>query len=330
MQFGQLKRREFITLLGGAAAWPLAAAAQQPAMPVIGYISSLTQADSVHFDAAFRRGLSEMGYVEGQNVRIEYRWVTDRYSPLPAIATDLVQRQVAMIGAFGPPAVLAAKAATATIPIVFVTGADPIKFGFVASFNRPGGNITGIWMVSTVLAQKRMQLIRELLPKAELIALLVNPTSPVAEPQTRDAQAAADALGLKLSVLSAVTENDFDQVFATVVQQRADALFISADPFLSSRRERLVALAARHAIPTLYEIREFAEAGGLMSYGTVLREGYYKGGIYAGRILKGVNPADLPVEQVNKLELVINLKTAKALGLQIPDKLLAVADEVIE
>jgi ABC-type uncharacterized transport system substrate-binding protein len=330
MQFGQLKRREFITLLGGAAARPLAAAAQQPAMPVIGYISSLTQADSVHFDAAFRRGLSEMGYVEGQNVRIEYRWVTDRYSPLPAIATDLVQRQVAMIGAFGPPAVLAAKAATATIPIVFVTGADPIKFGFVASFNRPGGNITGIWMVSTVLAQKRMQLIRELLPKAELIALLVNPTSPVAEPQTRDAQAAADALGLKLSVLSAVTENDFDQVFATVVQQRADALFISADPFLSSRRERLVALAARHAIPTLYEIREFAEAGGLMSYGTVLREGYYKGGIYAGRILKGVNPADLPVEQVNKLELVINLKTAKALGLQIPDKLLAVADEVIE
>jgi putative tryptophan/tyrosine transport system substrate-binding protein len=325
-----VNRRDFITLLGGAAAWPLAAAAQQPAMPVIGYISSLTQADSVHFDAAFRRGLSEMGYVEGQNVRIEYRWVTDRYSPLPAIATDLVQRQVAMIGAFGPPAVLAAKAATATIPIVFVTGADPIKFGFVASFNRPGGNITGIWMVSTVLAQKRMQLIRELLPKAELIALLVNPTSPVAEPQTRDAQAAADALGLKLSVLSAVTENDFDQVFATVVQQRADALFISADPFLSSRRERLVALAARHAIPTLYEIREFAEAGGLMSYGTVLREGYYKGGIYAGRILKGVNPADLPVEQVNKLELVINLKTAKALGLQIPDKLLAVADEVIE
>jgi putative tryptophan/tyrosine transport system substrate-binding protein len=277
-----------------------------------------------------RRGLSEMGYVEGQNVRIEYRWITDRYSPLPAMATDLVQRQVTMIGAFGPPAVLAAKAATATIPIVFVTGADPIKFGFVASFNRPGGNITGIWMVSTVLAQKRMQLIRELLPKAELIALLVNPTSPVAEPQTRDAQAAADALGLKLSVLSAVTENDFDQVFATVVQQRADALFISADPFLSSRRERLVALAARHAIPTLYEIREFAEAGGLMSYGTVLREGYYKGGIYAGRILKGVNPADLPVEQVNKLELVINLKTAKALGLQIPDKLLAVADEVIE
>jgi putative tryptophan/tyrosine transport system substrate-binding protein len=326
-----MKRRAFITLLGGAAVtWPLAVNAQQPTMPVIGYISSLTQADSVHFDAAFRRGLSEMGYVEGQNVRIEYRWITDRYDPLPAMATDLVRRQVTMIGAFGPPAVLAAKATTATIPIIFVTGADPIKFGFVASFSRPGGNITGIWIVSTVLAQKRMQLIRELLPKAELIGLLVNPTSPVAEPQIRDAQAAADALGLKLSVLNAVTENDFDQVFATLIQRRADALFISADPFLSSRRERLVALAARHAIPTLYEIREFAEAGGLLSYGTVLREGYYKGGIYAGRILKGVNPADLPVEQVNKLELIINLKTAKALGLEIPDKLLALADEVIE
>jgi putative ABC transport system substrate-binding protein len=324
-------RRELLVALGGAAAaWPLAARAQQSAMPVIGYISSLTQADSVRFDAAFRSGLSEMGYVEGQNVRIEYRWITDRYDPLPTMAADLVQRQVAMIGAFGPPAVLAAKAATTTIPVVFVTGADPIKFGFVASFNRPGGNITGIWIVSTVLAQKRMQLMRELLPRAELVALLVNPTSPVAEPQTRDAQAAADALGLKLSVLSAVTENDFDQVFAMVIQQQADALFVTADPFLSSRREHLVALAARHAIPTLYEIREFVEAGGLMSYGTVIREGYYKGGIYAGRVLKGVNPADLPVEQVNKLELVLNLKTARALGLQIPDKLLALADEVIE
>lgn len=326
-----MRRRQFISLFGGAAAaWPLAARGQQAAMPVIGYISSLTQDDSVQFDAAFRRGLSEMGYVEGQNVRIEYRAITDRYSSLPAMATDLVQRKVAMIGAFGPPAVLAAKAATATIPIVFVTGADPVKFGFVASFNRPGGNITGIWMVLAVLAQKKMQLIRELLPKAKLIALLVNPTSPVAEPQMRDAQAAADILGLKLNILSAVTEKDFDPVFATLVQQRPDALLISADPFFSSRREHLVALAAHHAIPTLYEIREFVEAGGLMSYGTVLREGYYKGGIYAGRVLKGEKPADLPVEQVNKLELVINLKTARTLGLEIPPNLLALADEVIE
>jgi putative ABC transport system substrate-binding protein len=326
-----MKRREFITLLGGAAVgWPFATQGQQPAMPVVGYLSSLTQADSVHFDAAFRRGLSEMGYVERQNVSIEYRWITDRYDPLPAMAVDLVQRQVAMIGAFGPPAVLAAKAATTTIPIVFVTGADPTKFGFVASFNRPGGNITGIWMVTTVLAEKRLQMMHELLPKAESIALLVNPTSPVAEPQTRDAQGAARALSLKLSVVSAVTENDFDQVFATLVQQRADALFVSADPFFSSRREHLVALAARHAIPTLYEFREFVEAGGLMSYGTVLRDGYYKGGIYAGRILKGAKPADLPVEQVNKLELVINLKTAKTLGLTVPVTLQATADEVIE
>jgi ABC-type uncharacterized transport system substrate-binding protein len=258
-----MRRRDFLSALTGAAAWPLAARAQSLAMPVIGFLSSLTQADSVHFDAAFRRGLSEMGYVEGQNVSIEYRWITDRYGPLPTMATELVQRRVAMIGAFGPPAVLAAKAATTTIPIVFVTGADPLKFGFVASFNRPGGNVTGVWMVSTVLAQKRLQLVRELLPKAELIALLVNPTSPVAEPQTQDAQAAARALGLKLVVLGAVTENDFDHVFATITQQRAAALFVSADPFLSSRREQLVALAARYAIPTLYEIREFVDAGGL-------------------------------------------------------------------
>jgi putative ABC transport system substrate-binding protein len=304
--------------------------AQEPAVPVVGYLSSLGQAVSVQFDTAFRRGLSQMGYVEGQSVSIEYRWITDGYDPLPAMANDLVQRQVAVICALGPPAVLAAKAATTSIPIVFVTGADPIKFGFVASFNRPGGNISGIWIVSTVLAEKRLQLLHELVPKAESFALLVNPKSPVAEPQTRDAQAAAHALGLKLRIVTAITENEIDQIFATLVQERADALFVTADPFFYSRREHLVALAAHHAIPTLYEIREYVEVGGLMSYGTVFRDGYHKGGIYVGRILKGVKPADLPVEQINKLELVFNGKTAKALGLEIPDKLLALADEVIE
>ena len=324
-------RRELLAALGSAAAaWPLAARAQQPAVPVVGYLSSLGQAVSVQFDTAFRRGLSQMGYVEGQNVAIEYRWITDSYDPLPAMANDLVQQQVAVVCALGPPAVLAAKAATTSIPIVFVTGADPIKFGFVASFNRPGGNISGIWIVSTVLAEKRLQLLHELVPKAESFALLVNPKSPVAEPQTRDAQAAAHALGLKLRVVTAITENEIDQVFATLVQERADALFVTADPFFYSRREHLVALAAHHAIPTLYEIREYVEVGGLMSYGTVFRDGYHKGGIYVGRILKGVKPADLPVEQINKLELVFNGKTAKALGLEIPDKLLALADEVIE
>jgi len=326
-----MRRREFITLIGGAAAaWPLAARAQQSAIPVIGYVSSLTQAISVRVDAAFRRGLSDMGYVEGQNVSIQYRWITDRYDALPAMAADLVQRQVAAIIALGPSAVLAAKAATQTIPIVFVTGADPLKFGFVASFNNPGGNVTGIWLVLTALAEKRLQLLHDVLPKAQLVGLLVNPASPVAEPQKREAEAAARALGVKLTVLSAAAESDFDQVFTDLAQQRADALFVSADPFFFSKRERLVALAAQHAIPTIYELREFAEAGGLMSYGTVISDGYYKGGNYIGQILKGTKPADLPVEQVNNFEMIINQKTAKTLSLTVPPSLLALADEVIE
>jgi putative ABC transport system substrate-binding protein len=324
-----LQRREFITLLGGAAAWPLAAREQQP-MPVVGYLSALRQADSAHFDAALRRGLEDMGYIEGRNVAIESHWITERYDPLPAMAAELVRQHVDVIVAGGPPAVMAAKAATSSIPIVFVTGADPLKFGFVSSFNRPTGNVTGIWMVTTVLAEKRLQLVHDLLPKAEAVALMVNPTSPVAEPQVRDAQAAAEALGLKLSVVTAVTESDFDPAFATLAQQRTDALFVSADPFFSSRREHFVALAARHAIPTLYEFREFVEAGGLMSYGPVLPDGYHRGGLYAGRILKGAKPADLPVEQTNRLELVINLKTARTLGLEVPPTFLALADEVVE
>jgi ABC-type uncharacterized transport system substrate-binding protein len=326
----ELNRRGVIGLVGGAAAWPVAAGAQQSTMPVVGYLSSLGQAVSVQFDSAFRRGLSQMGYVEGQNISIEYRWITDSYDPLPAMVADLVQRQVEVICAFGPPAVLAAKAATTRIPIVFVTGADPIKFGFVTSFNQPGGNITGIWVVTTVLAAKRLQLMRELLPKAASIGFLVNPKSPVAEPQTRDAQTAAQALGLRLIVMKAISEKEFDQDFAALAQQGTDALFVSADPLFYSRREQLVALAARHSIPTLYEIREYVEVGGLMSYGTVFRDGYQKSGIYVGRILKGVKPTDLPVEQVNKLELVLNSKTANALGLAIPPTLLALADEVIE
>jgi len=327
----RVKRREFITLLGGAVvAWPRLARAQQPAMPVIGYLSSLGQAISVRFDAAFRRGLSDVGYVEGHNVSVEYRWIADRYDALPAMAADLVQRQVAVIFAVGPPAVLAAQAASPTIPIVFVTGADPLRFGFVASFNKPGGNITGIWMVLTALAEKRLQLMHDLLPKAELIGLLVNPASPVAEPQVREAQAAAHVLGVRLTILSAASENDFDQVFVNLAQQHADALFVSADPFFASKREHLVALAAQHAMPATYEFREFVEAGGLMSYGTVLTDGFHKGGNYVGKVLKGTKPADLPVEQVNKFELLINLKTAKALGLTVPDKLLGLADEVIE
>ena len=326
-----IRRRELIATLGSAAAaWPLAGRAQQSTRPVIGYVSSLTQAHSVRSDAAFRRGLSEMGFVEGQNVSVDYHWITDRYDVLPAMVAGLVQRQVAVIVAIGPPAVIAAKAATQTIPIVFVTGADPLKFGFVASFNKPGGNITGIWMVLTTLAEKRLQLLHDLLPKAGLIGLLVNPSSPVAEPQIREAQAAAQALGVRVTVLKAVTENDFDQVFASLAQQRADALFVSADPLFASKGERLVALAARYAVPAIYEFREFVEAGGLMSYGTVLSDGYYRSGHYVGRILKGTTPADLPVEKVDKFELVINLQTAKALGLTIPDRLLATADEVRE
>jgi putative ABC transport system substrate-binding protein len=325
-----MRRREFIAGAGWVAAWPLVARAQQAAMPVVGYVSSLTKAHSVRSDAEFRRGLSEMGYVEGQNANIRYHWIADRYDEVPAMVAELVQRQVNVIVAIGPPAVIAAKRATQTIPIVFVTGADPMKFGFVASFNKPGGNITGIWMVLTTLAEKRLQLLHDLLPKAQLIGLLVNPSSPVAEPQIREVQAAAQVLGVKVTVLKAVNENDFDQAFTSLAQQRADALFVSADPLFASKGQRLVTLAAQHSMPAIYEFREFVEAGGLISYGTVLSDGYYRAGHYVGRVLKGTATADLPVEKVDKFELVINAKAAKMFGLTIPDKLLATADEVIE
>ena len=324
-----MRRREFIAFLGGAGVWPLAARGQQ-GTPVIGYVSSLTKAHSVRSDAALRRGLSEIGHVEGQNVSIQYHWITDRYDEMPAMVADLVQRHVDVILAIGPPAVIAAKAVTQTTPIVFVTGADPLKFGFVASFNKPGGNLTGIWMVVTTLAEKRLQLLHDLLPKAEQIGLLVNPSSPVAEPQIRETQAAAHALDVRITVLKAVTENDFEQVFASLAERRVDALLVSADPLFASKSPRLVALAAQYSLPAIYEFREFVEAGGLISYGPILIDGYYRGGHYVGRVLKGTAAAELPVEKVDKFELIINLKTVKALGLTMPDKLLATADEVIE
>jgi len=323
-----IKRREFIMLVGGAAAWPLTARSQQPAMPVVGFLSSLSYLAS--FATAFRQGLADMGYVDGQNAVIEYQWIERSYDELSAMAGDLVQRQAAVIVAIGPPAVVAAKSAAPSIPIVFVAGADPVKFGFVTSFNRPGGNLTGVWVVTPALAQKRLELLREMVPRAALIGLLVNPKSPVAEPQMRDAQQAARALGLGLNVLYAATDSEFEDVFVTLTHQRADALFVSADPLFASRQQQLVTLAARHKVPAIYEWREFVEVGGLMSYGTVIRESFYKGGIYAGRILKGENPADLPVEQLNKLELAINLNTAKALGLTVPVTLQVAADKVVE
>ena len=329
MQFGQLKRREFITMVGSAAAaWPLAARAQRAAMPVVGYLSSLTQANSDRCripPRSFRNGLCRTPE-RIDRIPLDHRslWSATGDGDGSRAAPGSDDRRIRATGS------ACSQGRNRHDPHRLRHRRRPAQIWLCRKLQPAGGNVTGIWMVSTVLAQKRLQLVRELLPKAELITLLVNPTSPVAEPQTQDAQAAARVLGLKLIVLGAVTENDFDQIFATMVQQRAAALFVSADPFLSSRREQLVALAARHAIPTLYEIREFVEAGGLMSYGTDLREAYYKGGLYAGRVLKGVNPADLPVEQINKLELVINLKTARVLGLEVPPTLLATADEVIE
>jgi len=324
-----MKRRNLIVSLGGAAvARPLMAIAQQPTVPVVGFLSSLSQ--SKDFAEAFRKGLGEMGFADGRNVAIEYRWIEDSYDKLPAMAADLVQLHPAVIAALGPPAVVVAKATAPTLPIVFVTGADPIKFGFISSFGRPGGNLTGVWLVTTVLTQKRMELLREMVPKAAAVALLVNPENPPSAQQIRDAQAAADALALKLIVAKAASEGEFDNAFADMAEQKADAVIVGGDPLFASRQERLADLAARHVLPAIYEWREFVEAGGLMSYGTVIREGMRKGGVYAARILKGAKPADLPVEQLNKLELVINLKAAKALRLTLPQSLLARADEVIE
>ena len=328
-----MKRRQFIRLIGGAAVvWPLVARAQQPGMPVIGFLGSSSPDLFARPLSAFRQGLNETGYVEGRNVTIEYRWADGQNDRLPALAADLVRRQVNVIAAPGStPAALAAKAATATIPVIFQVGTDPIAAGLVASLARPGGNVTGVTNINTELVPKRLELLRELIPTAKLIALLVNPTSPfITESISKDLQSATRALGLQLHILNASTEHDFDTVFATLAQLRADVLVIAPDAMFISRSEQLGALTLRHAVPAVTQFREFAAAGGLMSYGGSFTEPTRLVGVYTGRALKGEKPADLPVMQATKVELVINLKTAKALGINVPNTLIGRADEVIE
>jgi putative tryptophan/tyrosine transport system substrate-binding protein len=323
-----VKRREFITLLGGVAAWPLAVRAQQPTMALIGLLSGTHQDD--RWLSAVRQGLKDTGYIEGRNVAIKYRSADGRFDRLPALAAELVADPVTVIIALAPPAAVAARAATAAIPIVFTMGSDPVDLGLVSSFNRPGGNVTGVNFLVTTLAAKRLELLHEMVPSATVVGFLINPTNPASDSQTRDVQAAARALGFKLPVLSASSENDIDAAFSSFVQQRVNAVFVGADAFFLSRRDQLVGLAARHAMPAIYHLRDLAVAGGLMSYGASLTDAYRLAGNYAGRILKGEKPAELPVQQSTRVEFVINLKTAKALGLEIPAKLLALADEVIE
>jgi putative ABC transport system substrate-binding protein len=325
-----MRRREFIVGLGSTAAWPLAAGAQQPAMPVIGYLGGQSAESAKNFTVGFLQSLKETGYVEGQNVAIEYRWAENQFDRLPALAADLARRRVAVIAALSAPSALAAKAATTTIPIVFSAGGDPVALGLVASLNRPGGNLTGSANLTYELAPKRLQLLRELIPDAALFGILADPEFPAMQSIIADLQAAARTLGLQLIAVNARTDSDFETAFATFSQQRVGAILVGPSAFYNLRTEQLAALAARHALPAIYPVREFALVGGLMSYGPSLGYLSHQAGIYTGRILKGEKPADLPVQQTTKIDLIINLKTAKALGLTIPETLLATADEVIQ
>jgi putative ABC transport system substrate-binding protein len=328
-----MRRREFITLFGGAAAtWPLAARAQQPAMPVIGFLGATSPEGYATFVAGFRLGLKEAGFVDTENVAIVYRWAEGQYDQLPALAADLVSHRVSVIVATGGlPSSLAAKQATETIPIVFTLGSDPIKFGLVSSLNRPSGNITGVTLFAYLLDAKRVELMHELVPGASVVALLVNPNSPAqAEAQYTDVAAAARKFGQQLIILRAGTVSEIDSAVATIAQTKSSVLLVSADPLFLSRRDQLVALVTRHAIPSIYEWRQFAEAGGLMSYGIDLVDAYRQAGIYVGKILRGAKPGDLPILQPTKFEFVINLKTAKVLGLTVPNTMLVAADQVIE
>ena len=325
-----MRRREFITLLGGAAAWPLAAQAQQPAMPVIGFLRNTSADASANLVAAFRQGLSEVGYAEGQNLAIEYRWSDGRDERLPALAAELVRRPVAVFVAANLTALVAAKAATKTIPIVFVTGDDPVQLGFVKSLSRPEGNITGVTFYSGTLGAKQVEFLHEIVPKATAIGILVNPSNPAADEHIKVAQIASAALRLQLHVAKSPSEGDFDPAFAFLIQQQVGALVIGGDALFTSQHARIAALAARHALPTIHFAREYVAAGGLMSYGSNVRDAYRQVGVYAGRLLRGAKPADLPVMLPTKFELAINLKTAKTLGLTMAPTLLDRADEVIE
>jgi putative ABC transport system substrate-binding protein len=326
-----MRRREFITILGGAAApWPLAARAQQPAMPVVGFMMAGSRAALRDEIAAFEVGLREMGFTEGQNLALEYRFAEGQFERFPAFASDLVQRRVSVIAASSPQGALAAKRATTTIPVVFSIGADPVEAGIVSSLSHPGGNVTGVYQFTAGLESKRLGLLHEMVPKAQVVGVLVNPNYAAAESQLRDVQDSAAHLGLRLIIVRANTESDFDSAFATVVSQRAGAMLVCASPFFNARRQQLIVLTSSHALPAIFEWRDFAVAGGLMSYGTSLNNAYRQAGVYSGRILKGEKAADLPVVQSTKFEFVINLSTAKALHIDVPPTLSARADEIIE